>query len=77
MCHQTLMNQLVSLWSIFSWSSRQNWLDYNQLKYARNQSKRPSVKIGFLGLWGKSAMQLIFIRMRSRDYQKKFEDFDC
>ncbi|XP_059661099.1 CSC1-like protein At3g21620 [Cornus florida] len=31
----------------------QNWLDYYQLKYSRNQSKRPSVKTGFLGLWGK------------------------
>ncbi|GAB4859420.1 hypothetical protein Ancab_010886 [Ancistrocladus abbreviatus] len=29
-----------------------NWLDYYQLKYARNQLKRPSFKTGFLGLWG-------------------------
>ncbi|MQM12252.1 hypothetical protein Taro_045168 [Colocasia esculenta] len=30
-----------------------NWLDYNQLKYERNPSKRPTRKTGFLGLWGK------------------------
>ncbi|KAF6159093.1 hypothetical protein GIB67_032710 [Kingdonia uniflora] len=30
----------------------QNWLDYNQLKYSRNQSKRLMMKTGFLGLWG-------------------------
>ncbi|KAI3992746.1 hypothetical protein MKX01_021707 [Papaver californicum] len=30
----------------------QNWLDYNQLRYSRNQSKRPTTKTGFLGLWG-------------------------
>ncbi|KAL8167195.1 hypothetical protein V2J09_008694 [Rumex salicifolius] len=30
-----------------------NWLDFYQLKYARNQSRRPKRKIGFLGLWGK------------------------
>ncbi|OVA03422.1 protein of unknown function DUF221 [Macleaya cordata] len=32
--------------------SVQNWLDYNQLKYSRNQSKRPTRRTGFLGLWG-------------------------
>ncbi|XP_071922559.1 calcium permeable stress-gated cation channel 1 isoform X2 [Coffea arabica] len=30
----------------------QNWLDYYQLKYARNQSQRPMMKTGFLGLCG-------------------------
>ncbi|WOH09720.1 hypothetical protein DCAR_0729178 [Daucus carota subsp. sativus] len=29
-----------------------NWLDYYQIKYSRNQSKRPMKKTGFLGLWG-------------------------
>ncbi|XP_059662589.1 calcium permeable stress-gated cation channel 1-like [Cornus florida] len=32
--------------------SKQNWLDYYQLKYSRNQSKRPIMKTGFLGLCG-------------------------
>ncbi|KAL3519428.1 hypothetical protein ACH5RR_017577 [Cinchona calisaya] len=32
--------------------SNQNWLDYYQLKYARNQSQRPMMKTGFLGLCG-------------------------
>ncbi|XP_022986265.1 CSC1-like protein At3g21620 [Cucurbita maxima] len=30
----------------------QNWLDFYQLKYSRNQSKRATMKTGFLGLWG-------------------------
>ncbi|KAF5481028.1 hypothetical protein F2P56_001721 [Juglans regia] len=30
----------------------QNWLDFYQLKYSRNQSMRPSSKTGFLGLCG-------------------------
>ncbi|KAK3433465.1 hypothetical protein EUGRSUZ_D01358 [Eucalyptus grandis] len=30
----------------------QNWLDYHQLKYTRNNSKRPLTKTGFLGLCG-------------------------
>ncbi|KAI5565609.1 hypothetical protein POPTR_014G156100v4 [Populus trichocarpa] len=29
-----------------------NWLDYYQIKYSRNQSRKPSLKTGFLGLWG-------------------------
>ncbi|KAJ6800739.1 calcium permeable stress-gated cation channel 1-like [Iris pallida] len=32
--------------------SMQNWLDYFQLKYERNPSKRPMCKNGFLGLCG-------------------------
>ncbi|CAL9221775.1 unnamed protein product [Arabidopsis halleri] len=30
----------------------QNWLDYYQNKHSRNPSKRPVIKIGFLGCWG-------------------------
>ncbi|XP_006644293.1 calcium permeable stress-gated cation channel 1 [Oryza brachyantha] len=30
----------------------QNWLDYYQLKYERNTSKRPTMKTGFLGCFG-------------------------
>nr|BAD94445.1 hypothetical protein [Arabidopsis thaliana] len=30
----------------------QNWLDYYQNKHSRNPSKRPLIKIGFLGCWG-------------------------
>ncbi|KAK9285862.1 hypothetical protein L1049_025063 [Liquidambar formosana] len=29
-----------------------NWRDFYRLKYSRHQSRRPSVKSGFLGLWG-------------------------
>ncbi|KAK1420038.1 hypothetical protein QVD17_21329 [Tagetes erecta] len=31
---------------------KQNWLDYYQIKYSKNPSKRPMMKTGFLGLWG-------------------------
>ncbi|KAJ8764645.1 hypothetical protein K2173_006727 [Erythroxylum novogranatense] len=31
----------------------QNWLDFYQLRYSRNQSQRPTTKTGFLGIWGK------------------------
>ncbi|KAJ7550515.1 hypothetical protein O6H91_07G104400 [Diphasiastrum complanatum] len=32
----------------------QNWLDYSQLKYARNPSVRPTRRKGFCGLWGET-----------------------
>nr|XP_043621971.1 calcium permeable stress-gated cation channel 1-like isoform X2 [Erigeron canadensis] len=32
---------------------KQNWLGYYQIKYSKNPSKRPMMKTGFLGLWGK------------------------
>ncbi|KAF3328853.1 CSC1-like protein [Carex littledalei] len=31
----------------------QNWLVYYENKYARNSNKRPTMKTGFWGLWGK------------------------
>ncbi|CAI9090095.1 OLC1v1024787C2 [Oldenlandia corymbosa var. corymbosa] len=38
----------------------QNWLDYYQLKYARNQSRRPRAKTGFLGFFGKTVDAIDF-----------------
>ncbi|KAF4382688.1 hypothetical protein F8388_015516 [Cannabis sativa] len=38
----------------------QNWLDFYQLRYLRNQSKRPIVKTSFLGLWGKKVDAIDF-----------------
>ncbi|KAG6717644.1 hypothetical protein I3842_04G111400 [Carya illinoinensis] len=46
----------------------QNWLDYYQLKYSRNQSKRPSSRTGFLGLCGDRVDSIDF-------YTSKIEDF--
>ncbi|MCL7042416.1 hypothetical protein MKW94_005172 [Papaver nudicaule] len=50
--HQVVFNgnKLSSL--VKKKKQAQNWLDYNQLRYSRNQSKRPTTKTGFLGLWG-------------------------
>ncbi|KAK7385845.1 hypothetical protein VNO78_31760 [Psophocarpus tetragonolobus] len=50
--HQVVYNakKLSSL--VSKKKKRQNWLDYYELKYSRNQSTRPTKKTGFLGLWG-------------------------
>ncbi|RDX62634.1 CSC1-like protein, partial [Mucuna pruriens] len=51
--HQVVYNakKLSSL--VSKKKKKQNWLDYYELKYSRNQSIRPSKKTGFLGLCGK------------------------
>ncbi|KAJ6934973.1 calcium permeable stress-gated cation channel 1-like [Populus alba x Populus x berolinensis] len=63
-------NKLASL--VKKKKKKQNWLDYYQLKYSRDQSQRPQMKTGFLGLWGEKWMQSIITYQRLRNCQKKF-----
>ncbi|KAL3521926.1 hypothetical protein ACH5RR_014760 [Cinchona calisaya] len=50
--HQVVCNANKLAKLVKEKKSKQNWLDYYQLKHARNQSQRPMMKTGFLGLWG-------------------------
>ncbi|KAJ6338760.1 hypothetical protein OIU76_008254 [Salix suchowensis] len=43
-------NQLSNL--VNEKKKMKNWLDYYQIKYSRNKSRKPSLKTGFLGLLG-------------------------
>ncbi|GAA0155446.1 hypothetical protein LIER_13173 [Lithospermum erythrorhizon] len=52
-------NQLSEL--VKEKSKKQNWLDYYQLKYARNQTQK-LIKIGFLGFWGKKVDAIDFYK---------------
>uniref|UniRef100_A0A5B6Z5U3 Putative calcium permeable stress-gated cation channel 1 n=1 Tax=Davidia involucrata TaxID=16924 RepID=A0A5B6Z5U3_DAVIN len=58
--HQVVYNanKLASL--VKEKKKKQNWLDYYQIKYSRNQSKRPVMKTGFLGLWGEKVDAIDF-----------------
>ncbi|XP_068303861.1 CSC1-like protein At3g21620 [Pyrus communis] len=49
----------------------QNWLDYYQLKFSRNSSKRPSKKTGFLGLWGKRVDAIDFYTSETERLSKE------
>ncbi|XP_008803557.2 calcium permeable stress-gated cation channel 1-like [Phoenix dactylifera] len=49
----------------------QNWLDYYQLKYDRNPSKRPTAKTGFLGLYGKKVDAIEFYTSEVERLSKK------
>ncbi|XP_024988355.1 calcium permeable stress-gated cation channel 1-like [Cynara cardunculus var. scolymus] len=50
--HQVVLNANKLADLVEEKKTKQNWLDYYQNKYSRNQSKRPMMKMGFLGLWG-------------------------
>ncbi|XP_010924075.1 calcium permeable stress-gated cation channel 1 isoform X1 [Elaeis guineensis] len=49
----------------------QNWLDYYQLKYDRNPSKRPTTKTGFLGLCGDKVDAIEFYTSEVERLSKK------
>ncbi|KAJ4981521.1 hypothetical protein NE237_032358 [Protea cynaroides] len=55
----------------------QNWLDFYQLKYSRNKSQKPSMKTGFLGLWGERVDAIDFyiskIDQQSKDIEAERE----
>ncbi|XP_021293688.1 calcium permeable stress-gated cation channel 1-like [Herrania umbratica] len=50
--HQVVCNANKLAKLVKKRKSKQNWLDYYQLKYSRNSAKRPFMKTGFLGLRG-------------------------
>ncbi|PIN22378.1 hypothetical protein CDL12_04917 [Handroanthus impetiginosus] len=52
--HQVVINANKLAKLVKEKKSKQNWLDYYQLKYSRNQSRRPVTKTGFLGLCGET-----------------------
>ncbi|XP_057955863.1 CSC1-like protein At3g21620 isoform X5 [Malania oleifera] len=50
--HQVVYNANEVTTLVNEKKKMRNWLDFYQLKYSRDESKRPSLKTGFLGLWG-------------------------
>ncbi|KAG5231995.1 early-responsive to dehydration family protein [Salix suchowensis] len=50
--HQVVYNANVLSQLVNKKKKMKNWLDYYQIKYSRNQARKPSLKTGFLGLWG-------------------------
>ncbi|XP_058095114.1 calcium permeable stress-gated cation channel 1-like [Magnolia sinica] len=51
--------------------SLQNWLDYNQLKYSRNPSQRPTRKTGSLGLCGERVDSIEYYTSEIEKISKK------
>ncbi|RDX68327.1 CSC1-like protein, partial [Mucuna pruriens] len=48
----------------------QNWLDYYQLKFERHPDKRPTLKTGFLGLWGGKVDAIEYYKQSIKDLDK-------
>ncbi|KAJ4730079.1 Calcium permeable stress-gated cation channel 1 [Melia azedarach] len=49
----------------------QNWLDFYQLKYSRHPSRKPSLKTGFLGLWGETVDAIDFYTSKIERLKKE------
>ncbi|PWA77600.1 ERD (early-responsive to dehydration stress) family protein [Artemisia annua] len=59
--HQVVYNANILSKLVNEKKTKRNWLDYYQLKYDRsNKSKRPLMKTGYLGLFGKSVDAIDF-----------------
>ncbi|KAF7150571.1 hypothetical protein RHSIM_Rhsim02G0105600 [Rhododendron simsii] len=58
--HQVVYNANKLAKLVKEKKSKQNWLDYYELKYSRNQLKRPVKKTGFLGLCGEKVDAIDF-----------------
>ncbi|KVI09372.1 protein of unknown function DUF221 [Cynara cardunculus var. scolymus] len=50
--HQVVCNANKLAKLVKTKQKKQNWLDYYQIKYTKDPSKRPMMKTGFHGLWG-------------------------
>ncbi|PNX93352.1 putative membrane protein, partial [Trifolium pratense] len=48
----------------------QNWLDYYRLKFQRNPDKRPTMKTGCLGLWGRKVDAIEYYDQHIKELDK-------
>ncbi|KAA3460354.1 CSC1-like protein isoform X1 [Gossypium australe] len=73
LCHQAVYNANKFASLVRKRDRLQNWLDYNQLKLERNPEKRPTKKIGFLGLWGERVDSIDFYKQQIKEFDKRME----
>lgn len=48
-----------------------NWLDYNKLKFERHPDRRPTTKIGFLGICGKRVDSIEYYEQQIKEIDKR------
>ncbi|KAK8497061.1 hypothetical protein V6N13_029029 [Hibiscus sabdariffa] len=73
LCHQAVYNANKYARLVRKRDRMQNWLDYNQLKFEKNPEKRPTNKIGFLGLWGEKVDSIDFYKQQMKEFDKQME----
>ncbi|XP_071730534.1 CSC1-like protein At1g32090 [Rutidosis leptorrhynchoides] len=85
LCHQVVYNANKFGRLVRRRHRLQNWLDYNQIKFERHPEKRPTLKTGFLGLWGKKVDSIEYYKQQIKDFdhrltmerQKVLKDQKC
>ncbi|XP_039001367.1 CSC1-like protein At1g32090 [Hibiscus syriacus] len=73
LCHQAVYNANKFARLVRKRDRLQNWLDYHQLKFERHPEKRPTKKIGFLGLWGERVDSIDFYKQQIKELDKQME----
>ncbi|KAK1568914.1 hypothetical protein Q3G72_030355 [Acer saccharum] len=71
LCHQAVYNANKFAKLARKRERLQNWLDYNQLKFERHTEKRPTTKIGFLGLWGEKVDSIDYYKHQIKELDKR------
>ncbi|KAK2662625.1 hypothetical protein Ddye_001199 [Dipteronia dyeriana] len=71
LCHQAVYNANKFAKLARKRERLQNWLDYNQLKFERHTEKRPTTKIGFLGLWGEKVDSVDYYKHQIKELDKR------
>ncbi|KAL3844441.1 hypothetical protein ACJIZ3_001844 [Penstemon smallii] len=71
LCHQAVYNANKFARLVRKRNRLQNWLDYNQLKFERHSEKRPTRRIGFLGLWGERVDSIDFYKEQIKNLDTK------
>ncbi|KAH9687211.1 CSC1-like protein [Citrus sinensis] len=71
LCHQAVYNANKFAKLVRKRERLQNWLDYNQLKFERHPEKKPTTKMGFLGLWGKKVDAIDYYKQQMKELEKR------
>ncbi|KDO58806.1 hypothetical protein CISIN_1g040696mg [Citrus sinensis] len=71
LCHQAVYNANKFAKLVRKRERLQNWLDYNQLKFERHPEKKPTTKMGFLGLWGKKVDAIDYYKHQMKELERR------
>ncbi|KAB2632143.1 CSC1-like protein [Pyrus ussuriensis x Pyrus communis] len=70
LCHQAVYNANKFAKLVRKRDRLQNWLDYNLLKFERHPDKKPTMKNGFLGLWGTKVDSIEYYKKQIQEFEK-------
>ncbi|CAH9133023.1 unnamed protein product [Cuscuta epithymum] len=71
LCHQAVYDAGKFAKLVRKRNRLKNWLDYYQIKFERNPDRRPTTKIGFLGLFGAKVDAIDYYNNQVRTLDKR------